>query len=329
MISAVRTQAQADLALLIHISDVPDINAIIRRLLPANSGLDDTARIFALLNIAASDAAVVCFQAKYKYGFWRPLQAIPHADADGNPATIADPLWKPLGATPSHPEYISGHSTVAGAMLAMAAALLGDDHRFTVRTSNAGAPAITPEFSRFSAFLDAIGESRIDMGFHFRTACRLGQRTGNAVASQIVRNALLPARAGGVMNLAVRGRVGLGEDTLIAGFNITAGVRQALIRAVGPSLQPLGVGSALADPQIALFDRSGRVVAENDNWSAGGPAETSMLVAACDKSGAFPLPAGSRDAAMLVTLLPGAYTIHARGVAGASGVTLIELFEVP
>ena len=68
----------------------------------------------------------MCFKAKYKYGLWRPLQAIPYADLDGNPATVADPTWKPFGNTPSRPEYISGHSTISGAMLAMAAALLGD-----------------------------------------------------------------------------------------------------------------------------------------------------------------------------------------------------------
>jgi hypothetical protein len=328
-VSTVRTAAQADFAMLIHLCDVPDINAIVRAALPASSRLDETARVFALLNIAASDALVVCFQAKYKYGFWRPLQAIPNADQDGNPATIADPTWQPLGPTPSHPEYISGHSTVAGAMLAMAAALLGDETRFTVSTSNSGAPAITPQFTRFSAFSDAIMEGRIDMGFHFRTACQLGQKMGNAVADQLVRNALLPQRGSGVINLAVRGRVGVGDDTLIAGFNIAAGSRQTLIRAVGPALSSMGVGGALADPRIALYDNAGRVVAQNDNWSAGSAAETAALAAAASASGAFPLPAGSRDAALMATLTPGSYTIHASGVTGASGVALIELFEVP
>lgn len=328
-VSAVRTQAQADLALLIHLSDVPDINAVVRRALPASHRLDDTARVFALLNIAASDASVVCFQAKYKYGFWRPLQAIPYADLDGNPATIADPAWKPLGNTPSHPEYISGHSTISGAMLAMAATLLGDDTRFTFTTSNAGGPAIAPEFARFSALSDIIVDARIDMGFHFRTACRLGQRTGNAVADQIARNALRPIPGSGLINLAVRGRIGAGEDMLIAGFNIAAGTRQVLIRATGPALRALGINDALADPRIALFDQTGRRIADNDNWSAGDAAETAAIVTASAKSGAFPFAAGSRDAALLTVLPAGSYTIHAGGAPGTTGVTLVEVYEVP
>lgn len=328
-VSAVRTQAQTDLALLIHISDVPDINAIVRRALPASSRLEDNARIFALLNIAASDAAVVCFQAKYRHGLWRPLQAIPHADLDGNPATTADAAWVPLGATPSHPEFISGHSTIYGAMIAMAAALLGDSTPFTLASTAPGVPAIAPRFNRFSALADAIIEARIDMGFHFRTACRLGMRTGYAVADQIVRKAMQPMRGGGLINLAMRGRVGAGEDTLIAGFNLTAGSRQALVRAVGPTLGSLGVGAALADPRVVLFDSAGRVVAENDNWSAAGQAEAAALATASAQAGAFPLPMGSRDAALLVTLPPGSYTVHATGPAGSSGVTLVEVFEVP
>jgi hypothetical protein len=329
MISAVRTQAETDLALLIHLSDVADINAIVRRVLPASSRLDDTARTFALLNIAASDAAVVCFKAKYKYGFWRPLQAIPYADLDGNPATIADPTWKPFGTTPSHPENISGHTTISGAMLAVAAALLGDETHFILTTSNPGAPAIAPEFTSFSEFSASITDARINMGFHFRSACGLGQFTGEAVAYAIVQNTLRPLPGNGLITLAVRGQAGAGASALIAGFNIAAGSRQTLIRAVGPALGSLGVGGALTDPKIALFDSTGRMVAENDNWSAGSAAETAALAAAAAKSGALSLPFGSRDAAVIKTLPPGAYTIQASSAAGESGVTLLELFEIP
>lgn len=104
VISSVRTPQQTDLAWLIHIADVPDLNTVVRQALPAGLRLEDTARLFAPINVAAADAGIVCFQAKYKYGFWRPLQAIPYADLDGNPATVADATWQALGPTPSHPE---------------------------------------------------------------------------------------------------------------------------------------------------------------------------------------------------------------------------------
>jgi hypothetical protein len=328
-VSTVRTQAQANLALLIHIADFADLNAIVRRSLPANSRLVENARIFALLNIAANDATIVCFQAKYKYGLWRPLQAIPFADEDGNAATVADPTWAPLGATPSHPEYLSGHSTISSAMLGVAAAMLGDDTTFTLTTSNTGAPAITPVFTSFSAYSDAISEARINMGFHFRTACSVGQATGYAVAGQIVRTALLPQTGSGMVNLAVRGRAGTAAETLVAGFVVGAGSRQMLIRGVGPALGALGVTGALADPRLIVYDAAGRVVDENDNWSSGGPTAASALTAAAGRVGAFPFAANSLDSALLTTLTPGSYTVHLSVASGASGLALIEAYEVP
>lgn len=159
------------------------------------------------MNIAATDAAVVCFKAKYTYGLWRPLQAIPAADLDGNPDTVADATWKPLGTTPSHSENMSGHSTISGAMLGVAAALLGDETRFTIGTSNPGGPAITPEFMSFSEFAASITDARIDMGFHFRSSCGLGQFVGEAVAYAIVTTTLLPV-SGRAGNKSIQGQWG-------------------------------------------------------------------------------------------------------------------------
>ena len=69
-----------------------------------------------LADIAMADAAIALLGSeKYHYVFWRPFTAIPLADTDGNPATSSDPAWMPLFATPAHPEYPSGHSTVSGA----------------------------------------------------------------------------------------------------------------------------------------------------------------------------------------------------------------------
>ena len=167
------------------------------------------------------------------------------------------------------------------------------------------------------------------MGFHFRTACELGKQMGYAVSEQIVRSTLQPSRSSGLINLAVRGRVGAGEDTLIAGFNIAAGSRHTLIRAVGPGLAALGIKGVLADPKLALFDSAGRIVAENDDWSAGDSSTSAEVTAAAAKAGAWALPIGSRDAAVMATLPAGTYTIHATGAPGASGVALLELFEVP
>lgn len=322
-ISSVRTPAETALANFIATADPADFNAAMRRLVPANARLVDNARTFALLNIAAHDANIVCFQSKYKYGMWRPLQAVVHADLDGNPATTADPAWVPMAATPSHPEYLSGHAVGGTALATVMAAILGDDTPFTITTTNSGAP-LTASFASFSAYAEAGVEARINIGFHFRTACRLGQAVGAAVASEIVRTTLLPLPGSGVINFSLRGRTNGGADPLIAGFVVGAGSRQVLLRGVGPGLAQFGVAGVIADPRIALTDSAGRVVAENDNWSSGGAA---AVGSAASRAGAFPLAANSLDAALLVTIPPGAYTVQL--ASGAAGVALLEAYEIP
>lgn len=326
-VSSVRTPAQTDLALYIHICDPADSNAQIRNALPASATLVDNARTFALINIAGADAAIVCFQLKYKYSLWRPFQAIPFADVDGNAATVADPTWVPLGTTPAHPEYLSGHALLINAMFATAREILGDNTAITLTTSKSGAPAAPPPtFARLSALTDAVIEARINIGFHFRTACTLGNATAYAIAAQIVRSTLLPVTGGGMLNSSLRGRTGVGADTLIAGFIIGRGARQLLIRGVGPTLANHGVSGAISDPKLVIYDSAGRVLAENDNWSSANAATTDAISAAASKAGAFPLNANSLDAAVLTTLTPGVYTVH---LTGAPGIALIEVYEIP
>jgi cytochrome c peroxidase len=126
--------------------------------------------------------------------------------------------------------------------------------------------------------------------------------------------------------LSARGYVGTGDSVLIAGFVVGGeGARTLLIRAVGPSLVPLGVGDAVADPQITLY-RGGTALLANDNWSAAGNA--SDLAAAAAKVGDFALPAGSKDAALLVTLPAGIYSAVVKGAGGQTGTALLELYVI-
>lgn len=134
---------------------------------------------------------------------------------------------------------------------------------------------------------------------------------------------------GGMINTSMRGRSGAGEDALVAGFICSEGSRQVLIRAVGPTLRGFGLNGALGDPRLTVYDSAGRVVAENDNWSSGGATESARIAAAAQKIGAFALPGNSLDAAVLVTLPPGAYTVQAQAAAGANGTALIEVYEAP
>ena len=126
-----------------------------------------------------------------------------------------------------------------------------------------------------------------------------------------------------LINVSARNRVGTGEDILIAGFNIAGtGAKQLLIRAVGPKLTAFGVTGVLADPKLEIYNGAGAKLTENDSWAAS-------LASTFDAVGAFQLDAGSRDAALVTTLTPGAYTVQVRGADGGTGEALIEIYEVP
>lgn len=125
-----------------------------------------------------------------------------------------------------------------------------------------------------------------------------------------------------LINLSARNRVGTGDDILIAGFSIAgAGSKQVLIRAVGPTLGTFGVPGPLADPILRVIDSKGATIASNDNWAA-------TLAATFVQVGAFPLAAASRDAALVVTLPAGTYTIQVSGVNNGTGEALVEVYEV-
>ncbi len=150
----------------------------------------ENARLLALLNLAIADAAIGCWDAKYTYVFWRPITAISLADTDGNPATMADPTWMPLFATPAHPEYPSGHSCVSGAAAGVLAHYFGERTHFNV-TSDV-MPGVVRSFDSFSSALDEVQNARVFAGIHFRSATHDGQVLGESVAGYVLENALQP-----------------------------------------------------------------------------------------------------------------------------------------
>jgi hypothetical protein len=128
-----------------------------------------------------------------------------------------------------------------------------------------------------------------------------------------------------LVNLSARTFAGNAEQTLIAGFSIAGEAdKRLLVRAVGPTLAAYGVGGVVADPELKVI-REGVLVASNDNW-----APSAAMTQAENASGAFPLTAASgRDAALIVTLSPGVYSVQATGVNGTTGIVLLEVYELP
>jgi len=152
----------------------------------------EESRLLAALDVSMADAAIGCWDAKYTFVFWRPVTAIPLAATDGNAATTADPLWVPLLATPSHPEYTSGHSCVSGAAGRVLATFFGDDTAFSVTSDSPTMVGVTRSFTSFTAALEEIKNARVFAGIHFRSACDDGNVLGIGVADYVLGNALLP-----------------------------------------------------------------------------------------------------------------------------------------
>jgi hypothetical protein len=154
--------------------------------------LSENAHLFALLNITIADAAIACWDAKYRYVFWRPITAIRSGDVDGNAATDVEATWTPWldffpAGTPPHPEYPSGHSTVSGAAAAILSNIFGDDTAFSV-TSDVR-PG-TRNFPSFSAAVEEIANARVFGGIHFRISCTRGSLLGQAVATYVISHAM-------------------------------------------------------------------------------------------------------------------------------------------
>ena len=162
----------------------------------------DNARLFASLDLAIADAAIGCWNNKYHWGFWRPITAIREADTDGNPATVADPLWTPLFdpstpvasppalVTPAFPDHPSGHNCGAGAIVTTLQYFFGTD-RLTVSATSQKS-ATTRTWHRLSDLLQENINARVWAGIHFRTADTEGALLGEKVARYLHQHYLQP-----------------------------------------------------------------------------------------------------------------------------------------
>ncbi len=152
-----------------------------------------------------------------------------------------------------------------------------------------------------------------------------GSSTGVALVEVYDASSAPGAEAQKVINISTRGEVGHGDQVLIAGVVVSGNApKKVLIRAVGPTLASYGVAGVLPDPFLKLYSGD-TLITTNDDWSTGG----TLVADAAAQIGAFPLPAGSKDAALLITLAPGTYSAQVSGVGSATGIALIEVYEVP
>ncbi len=147
------------------------------------------ARLFALVNMAISDALVAVMTTKYEYTFWRPETAIRAAGLDGNRWTSADPGWTPLVAAPCFPSYGSAHAAASYAARTVAEALLGDGE-IDVTLSHPAVAGVVLDYCAFEEITDDIDDARVYGGIHFRFDQRAGAVQGRRIGAWMVRHKL-------------------------------------------------------------------------------------------------------------------------------------------
>jgi hypothetical protein len=151
----------------------------------------ENARLFAMVALAAADGAIACWNDKYYWNFWRPIDAVHEAAVDGNPETRADTSWKPLFdpatatvpalSTPAFPDHPSGHTCSSGATLHVLRDFFGTD-KIAFDIVSPRFPTQPRHFERFSQALEEVIDARVWGGIHFHTADTQGAVIGKKIA---------------------------------------------------------------------------------------------------------------------------------------------------
>jgi hypothetical protein len=153
----------------------------------------------------------------------------------------------------------------------------------------------------------------------------VGDTTGIGLVEAYDLGQTVPSKFG---NISTRGFVDTGDNVMIGGFIVGAGLgnngsgsEKVVVRAIGPSLIPFGITNALQDPTLELHDGNGNTIAVNDNWKDGAQA------AQIQASGLA--PSNDLESAILQVVPSGAYTAVVRGIGNGTGVGLVEAYNLP
>ena len=186
-----RSPEQSGIAQFWELTGAATYNPLVRQL-AAMKRLDtvDDARLFALVSMAAADALIAVFDAKYTYNFWRPVTAIRNGDLSGNGAIERDPAWEPFIPTPMHPEYPCAHCITQSAVAGVLESFFGDEIP-PVKLTSTTAPGASRSFARLSDFVNEVINARVYDGVHYRTSGEVGADMGRKIAHYTLTNHLL------------------------------------------------------------------------------------------------------------------------------------------
>jgi hypothetical protein len=139
------------------------------------------ARLFAAATQAMDDALIAVFDAKYAYGFWRPLTAIRNGDVDGHPATERDAGWTPFLDAPMHPEYPCAHCILSSTMGTVLKAELAGDAVPATGFATTGAKGVVRRWTNLDEFMREVQNARVWQGVHYRNSTEIGAEMGRKV----------------------------------------------------------------------------------------------------------------------------------------------------
>lgn len=279
--------------------------------------VDENARFFGQLALALADARIATWNAKYKYGFWRPVTSINSQLDDGNPDTAPDAEgdWLPLLETPNHPEYPSGHSATGAAGATVLAAWFGDKSSFAVTSETLVGAAYTRSFTSFSDAAQENADSRVYGGIHYRFSNDAGLGLGEKVADYVLANKLKafppPANgeggAGGEAGAAAGGTGAGGEPEPVAGTSATGGSGGSTSTETGGTGGAGGTTAGTAGKTNTPQGDAGQPASEGGAPSGGGSsskAGSSSSGSESDDSGcSISSPAASPTRGVVVALL--------------------------
>ncbi|MDO8540419.1 MAG: immunoglobulin domain-containing protein [Opitutaceae bacterium] len=202
-------------------------------------------------------------------------------------------------------------------------------------SSGNGGPAIATAAARVGAFpydngsADSALLMTLDPGAYTAQIAGLNNTTGVSIVEVYDADAM-SNEGSRAINISTRAVVGASQDRMFAGFVIDgASARRVLIRAVGPGLAaaPFNLAGTVAEPQLELYNGRGYLQASAGAWGLQNNADE--IRGAARGVGAFELADASKDSAMLITLLPGAYTVQVSGANNSTGVAIVEVYAVP
>jgi len=138
-------------------------------------------------------------------------------------------------------------------------------------------------------------------------------------ANRVLSGAVSPnARA---LNVSTRVSIGVESNVAIGGFIVTGdGPKKVMVRAIGPSLSNSGVANALPDPTVSVYDQAQALMGANDDWKQS--SQQAEIIASTLA------PKNDLESAVILTLQPGNYTAVVSGKNGATGIGLVEVYDL-